>query len=345
MTEHSRSQPRRPGELPAGKKRQLKTARYQEWGTLVLRMTVVGVLYAALGWSQALHAVWLKSLWSLLPPIAFLLAVRVESWPPTRRFPYGFYRAGSIAFLTSGLALICMGSYLVVAGARSLIAHHQPSLHTIYAVGGPTHWTGWWIIAALAYSVAVPWIIGQRRQKLAIELHDKGLYADASMGRVNWLAGSAAIIGVLGIGFGIWWLDFAAALAIGLDITWHGVRHVYTAVCDLIDEIPRRIGSSELDPLGARIRDNLRARDWVRDARVRLREEGRLLTGVALICPHEDSASLKHFEAAREAIEAMDWRLLDFQLVPVCDATFERYSIDAQGDSRGRSGHAPVQPR
>lgn len=331
MTEHSRSQPRRPGQLPDEQKRQLKAARRQEWGTLMLRITVVAALYAALGSSQALHAVWLKSLWSLLPPIAFLVAVRLESWPPTRRFPYGFYRAGSIAFLTSALALTCMGGYLIFAGARSLIARHQPSLHPIDAVGGPAHWAGWWIIAALAYSVAVPWIIGRRRRQLAIDLHDKGLYADASMGRVNWLAGSTAIIGVLGIGLGVWWLDFAAALVIGLDITWHGLRHLYTSVCDLIDEIPRRIGSSELDPLGAQIRDYLRERDWIRDARVRLREEGRLLTGVALICPCDDAASLERFESAREAIEAMDWRLLDFQLVPVCDTTFERYGVDAQG--------------
>ncbi|MES1935143.1 cation transporter [Salinisphaera hydrothermalis] len=331
MTERSRSQPRRPGQLPAEKHRDLTTARRQEWGTLILRVTVVVVLYAALGASQALHAVWLKSLWSLLPPLAFLVAVRIESWPPTRRFPYGFYRAGSIAFLTSALALTCMGGYLIFAGARSLIEQHQPSLATIDAAGGPTHWAGWWIIAALAYSVAVPWIIGRRRQQLAIDLHDKGLYADASMGRVNWLAGSAAIIGVLGIGFGVWWLDFAAALAIGLDITWHGLRHLYTAVCDLIDEIPRRIGSSELDPLGADIRDFLRGQEWIRDARVRLREEGRLLTGIALICPNEDEASLALFESAREEIETMDWRLLDFQLVPVCDTTFERYCIDAHG--------------
>lgn len=330
MTEHARSQPRRPGQLPAAKKRELTTAQRQEWGTLVLRVTVVFALYAALGSSQALHAVWLKSLWALLPPMAFLAAARVESWPPTQRFPYGFYRAGSIAFLTSALALTCMGGYLIFAGARSLLAHHQPSLPTIDAVGGPAHWAGWWIIAALAYSVAVPWIIGRRRQQLAIDLHDKGLYADASMGRVNWLAGSAAIIGVLGIGCGVWWLDFAAALVIGLDITWHGVRHLYTAVCDLIDEVPRRIGSSELDPLGARIRDYLDERDWIRDVRVRLREEGRLLTGIALICPYEDDASLARFEAAREAIEAMDWRLLDFQLVPVRDTTFERYCVDTR---------------
>lgn len=328
VSEPTRSQPRRPGQLPDDKQQDLARAKRQEWGTLALRLTVVAALYAALDSSQALHAVWLKTLWSLLPPAAFLTASRIEAWPPTARFPYGFYRAGSIAFLTSALALTCMGGYLIFAGARSLIEHHHPSLQTIDAVGGPLHWAGWWIILALAYSVAVPWIIGRRREQLAIALHDKGLHADASMGRVNWLAGSAAIVGVLGIGLGVWWLDFVAALVIGVDVISHGLRHLHTAICDLIDEIPRRIGSHQLDPLGAEIRDYLDQCTWVRDVRVRLREEGRLLTGIALVCPHERIASLDDFEAAREAIEAMDWRLLDFQLVPVAHTSFERYCVE-----------------
>lgn len=322
-------QPRRPGQLPAGKQRALRIAQRQEWGTLALRATVVAALYAALGSSQALHAIWLKSLWSLLPPIAFLAAVRLESRPPTPRFPYGFYRATSIAFLASALALTCMGGYLLFSGICSLIEHRHPGLETLAAAGGAGHWAGWWMIAALAYSVAIPWIIGRRRQQLAVELHDKGLYADASMGRVNWLAGSAAIIGVVGIGFGVWWLDFVTAIVIGLEVAWHGLRHLRTSLCDLIDEVPRRIGSSEIDPLGGRIRDALCKYAWVTDARVRLREEGRLLTGIALIRPNSDQPSLADIEAASKAIAAMDWRLLDFQLVPVGGAVFARYSDDA----------------
>lgn len=325
MTARSRSQPRPSKSLPGVKQQQLSQAQRQEWATLVLRVSVVATLYVALGSSQALQAMWLKSLWSLLPPIAFLAAVRIEARPPTRRFPYGFHRACTIAFLAAALALTCMGFYLLFAGARALVEQHQPSLATIDATGGWAHWTGWWIITALAYSAAVPWIIGRRRQQLAIALHDKVLYADASMGRVNWLAGGVAIVGVLGIGFGLWWLDFVATLLIGADITWHGLRHLRTAVCDLTDEVPRQIGSTALDPLGKQIRDHLRALDWVADVRVRLREEGRMLTGTALIHLASEQDLVARFDAARLAIAELDWRLLDFQLVPVGDRILENY--------------------
>ena len=317
MTPH---QPRTPSSLPAHKHRALQRALRIEWLTLILRMSVVAALYAALGTAQALTAIWLKSLWALLPPLAFIVACRVENLRPTPRFPYGFYRAGTIAFLSGALALSAMGLYLLYVALRGLIVLKHPALGTLWSQP-LLDWPGWPVLAALAYSLLVPIIAGRSRQRLAIDLHDKGLYADATMGRASWLAGGAAIVGVLGIGLGLWWADFIATLAIGADILRHGAHHLYTAVCDLIDEVPRELGSSRVDPLGGRIRDRLTRLAWVSDARVRLREEGRRLTGIAFVCPHADTPALvAQLAEARADIEAMDWRLLDFELVPVTSA-------------------------
>lgn len=314
----SRYKPRDPNRLPPDKQSDLARAVRVEWFTLALRASVVWALYAALGSTQALTAVWLKSVWSLLPPIAFLVACRVERLPPRPRFPYGFYRASTIAFLSAALALSAMGLYLLYTGAYGLLAGSHPKLTLIWHSATPIAWAGWPMIAALAYSIFVPVLLGRRRQQLAVDLHDKGLYADAAMGRASWLAGGAAIVGILGIGVGLWWADFVATLVIGADILRHGVRHLYTAVCDLVDEVPRRLGTSTVDPLGARIRAHLEAMGWVADARVRLREEGRRLTGIAFVCPHEDTRDVVAcLAAARHEIEQFDWRLIDLELVPV----------------------------
>jgi len=317
----NRPEPRSPGRLPTGKRRTLNHARRQEWLVLALRISVIGVLYTALGSSEALAAIWLKSLWSLLPPLAFLVACRVERLDPTPRFPYGFYRAGSIAFLSAALALFSMGLYLAWAAAHALTTDKHPALELFWNSDGLAHWPGWPILVALAYSAAVPLIAGRSRQRLAVELHDKGLFADATMGQVSWRAGAAAALGIVGIGLGLWWADFIATLFIAIDILWHGGRHLRAAVCDLIDEVPRRIGSHELDPLGRQIREHLEGLDWIANVRVRLREEGRLLTGVALICPTSVDCGgddlVARIDSARADIEASDWRLLDFELVPV----------------------------
>ena len=317
MTPH---EPRTPNALPADKRKALRRALRIEWLTLVLRISVVAVLYLALGTAQALTAIWLKSLWALLPPLAFIVACRIERLRPTPRFPYGFYRAGTIAFLSGALALSAMGLYLLYVALRGLGELKHPALGALWSQP-LLQWPGWPVLAALTYSMLVPVIAGRSRQRLAIDLHDKGLYADATMGRASWLAGGAAIVGVVGIGLGLWWADFIATLLIGADILRHGGRHLYTAVCDLIDEVPRELGSSRVDPLGGRIRDRLNSLAWISDARVRLREEGRRLTGIAFVCPQADTpALLTQLAEARADIQAMDWRLLDFELVPVTGA-------------------------
>lgn len=323
-TAHVTSHPRRPGHLPASIQAALSRARRLEWITLGLRLSVLFALFLSLGQSQALHAIWLKNLWSLWPPAAFLLVCRIERRPSTPRFPYGFHRAATIAFLSSGLALTCMGGYLLYNGLQALVAARHPDLDLIWARQS-WHWEGWPIIVALAYSIVVPTVLGRLRRPLAARIHDKGLFADATMGRMDWLSGGTAIIGVLGVGLDLWWADFIATLIIGAHIAWYGGRHLHTAICDLIDEVPRQIGSHRLDPLGENIRQYLMSLPWVSEVRVRLREEGRLLTGVALIRPINDDIHITRLDAARAHIESMDWRLLDCQLVALGEQSIARY--------------------
>jgi divalent metal cation (Fe/Co/Zn/Cd) transporter len=42
-------------------------------------------------------------------------------------------------------------------------------------------------------------------------VHDNALKAEAEMNRDEWISEAAAILGILLIGFGLWWGDAAAA--------------------------------------------------------------------------------------------------------------------------------------
>ena len=77
---------------------------------------------------------------------------------------------------------------------------------------------------ALLYS-AVP-AIG--RMKLARELHDKVLFADAKINKADWLTAVAGMAGVLGIGLRLWWADAAAAAVISIDIVHDGFANLRT---------------------------------------------------------------------------------------------------------------------
>lgn len=68
------------------------------------------------------------------------------------------------------------------------------------------------MIAVMAVTSVPPVILGRLKMRLAKDLHNKVLYADADMNKADWMTGAGSIVGIAGIGIGLWWADAAAAL-------------------------------------------------------------------------------------------------------------------------------------
>src|SRR5690625_6182747 len=81
---------------------------------------------------------------------------------------------------------------------------------------------------------------------LAKELHDRVLYADADMNKADWMTAVGGIVGILGIGLGLWWADSVAALFISGSILYDGLRNMRSAVRALIDRKSTRLNSSHV---------------------------------------------------------------------------------------------------
>jgi cation diffusion facilitator family transporter len=302
-------------EMPADKEAKLQRARRLEWATIAFMISIIAVMGLTLGSSQAMKAAWIEDLLSLVPPIAFLVAVRFRSREPNERFPWGYRRAMSIAFLVASLALFAFGSYILVDSVLKLALAEHPTIGTI-EIFGRQIWAGWLMIAALAYSIVPPVVLGRMKLPLAKELHEKVLYTDAEMNKADWLTGAAAILGIVGIGYGFWWADSVAAGIISLDIVKDGAKNLKNAVLDLMDEECTTVGEEKKDPLQTRVQRELKKLEWVKDASVRLREEGDVLTGEAFVIPRDETNLLENLESADEHIRALDWRIYDVSIVP-----------------------------
>jgi cation diffusion facilitator family transporter len=259
---------------------------------------------------------WIEDLLSLIPPIAFLVAMRFNSRDPTGRFPYGFHRMVSIAHLCSALALFVMGTYLLVESVVKLITAEYPTINSV-EIFGQTIWLGWLMLPALAWSGLPAVFLGRAKIPLAEELHNKVLYADAKMNKADWLTAGAAMVGVVGIGFGLWWAAAAAAALISLDITKDGATNLRRAVVDLMDQAPTTIDKDEADPLRGELARMLRDLDWVADVHVRLREEGQVYFGEALVVPSDEVDIPEKIEDALKQAHDLDWRIQDLSLTPV----------------------------
>ncbi|HEV7368207.1 cation diffusion facilitator family transporter [Arenibaculum sp.] len=309
---------RDPVRLPEEQEKAMRHARRLQWVWMLALASIVVAIYLTLGNSQAMKTAWIEDLLSFVPPIAFLVASRVERWRPNARFPLGYIRVTSIAYLVSAVALAGVGLFLVFDAGMALIHTEHPTIGSVELFGA-TVWQGWLMIAALAYSVILPVIFGRLKMRPARQLHDKVLWADALMNKADWMTGLAAAVGIVGIGFGWWWADAVAALFIAVDVLHDGGRHTAIAVRDLMDEVPRTVDGKGFDPLPSRMKGLVEELSWVRGCEVRLREEGRFVTGTVYVeprGPHVDPVWVRDAEAR---MRGLHWRVDRISVVPVPD--------------------------
>lgn len=249
-------------------------ARRLEWWTLGWMASVVAAMFLAMGQSQAMRSALFEDVLSLVPAITFLIAARFESRDPTKKYPFGFVRVNSLAFLVAAVALTSVGGFLMYESAMTLIMAEHPTVPPVQLFGQSV-WLGWLMIAALAYSVVVPMILGRMKLPIARKLRDKVLHTDALMQKADWQTGLAGIVGILGIYFGYWWADSAAALFIAFSILRDGLSNMGTAAAELLDGAPRKLESSDISPEAERLQARLEAL-WP-EGEVRLRESGRYI--------------------------------------------------------------------
>jgi divalent metal cation (Fe/Co/Zn/Cd) transporter len=280
-------------------------------------------MYVTMGTSQAMRTNFFDDVISLVPAIAFLVAMKVAVRPPSRRFRYGFHTAVSIGYLTASLALLAMGLFLLIEAAIKLIAGERTTIGGM-TLFGQTFWAGWPMLLAVVYGSVPSFFLGRAKLRLAPQIHDKILFADAQMMKADWMAGTATAVGVLGVGLGYWWADPVAAALVSLDILHDGATNVANAVTDLMKERPKKTDGSGLEPLPEELERRLVELDWVEKAEVRLREDGHVFFGEAYIVPGGARAGADQIANAVDHAKALDWRLHDLTVMPVEQLPRER---------------------
>lgn len=306
------------GRLPAPQQETLRKAVRYEWITIGSMIIIVIMVGLVAGQSQAMKSAWSEDIISLVPPIAFLVATRIIHRVPTRNYPYGPHRAIAVAHLVAGVALFAMGFFLVYESVPTLLSGEKPPIGMM-VLFGVDFWSGWLMIVVMALSAIPPVILGHIKIKLAKELHDKVLYADADMAKADWGTALATIVGVLGIGVGLWWADSVAALMISLSILKDGVSNIRTAVLDLSDARATGYDGRHPHPLTEEVEELVRDEvEWVEVARARVRDQGHVFHTEMFVVPrtgHEPT--LEELLAVRHLIEGLDWKFQDVVVVPV----------------------------
>lgn len=312
--------PRNVYHLKERKHAEFQSACRLEWITIFFLITIGAAMYWAMGQSQAMKAAWIEDLLSLVPPIVFLASVRYMDRHPDASFPDGFRRVATLAFLVSATAVLTLGLYILIDSAIKLITRHHPSIPMMQVFGHQV-WAGWVMIPVLVYSAIPPIVLGHMKLPLAKKLHDRTLFADADMNKADWQTALAAIIGIVLVGFGFWWGDAVAAGLISLNICKDGAQTIISAFSQLLNQRPMDVEGKNPDTeVEQLIRRTLAGFDWIEDVRLRLHEDGHLISGLAFVKIAGDRAvSAEMVDAARTKLAGQSWRIYCVELVPVSD--------------------------
>ncbi|HEX2030782.1 MAG TPA: cation transporter [Actinomycetota bacterium] len=322
------------GGLPPDKRELHRRAVRLQWVTIA-HVSAAGVaLFLTAGSSQAMKAAYLDDIIGLVPPIAYLVALRYNRRAPTERFPYGYHRSLSIAFFWAAIALVGLGLFILIDSLIKLVTFEHPTIGSVELFGAQI-WLGWLMLPALAFTGIPQFLLGRAKLPLAEDLNDKVLHADAGMNRADWLAAGAAFVGVIGIAFGLWWADSVAATFIAVEVIEEGVKHLRGVSKHLLGETPTSVDYKETIEVPERVEEHVRRLGWVRDARARLREEGRVYFGEVFVEPRDGGMPPPDaLDDLTRALYDLDWRIRDVVVVPVSD-------LDADSDLRGLQGAGP----
>ena len=300
------------GDIPVQIEGDLKHGVRLEYWTLAWMTSVIVIIALVMGASQAMKTAVIEDVLSLVPAVVFLLSAKWERKKGSPRFPFGFKRLNSLAFLVAAVALFLVGGFLVFESLSALIRREHPTVAAIEIFGEPV-WLGWLMIAALIYSAFPPVILGRLKKPVAERLSDKVLHTDALMQKADWQTALAGIAGIVGIGFGLWWADALASLVISASIMKDALSALKSAVAELIDGAPRSLESSDLSCDAQTVERGLLA--VYPGSTVRMRESGRyILAEVCGIVPDHPPPSGEEILGADRG-----WRLaaVTFNLTPL----------------------------
>ncbi|QZY51818.1 cation transporter [Leucobacter tenebrionis] len=306
--------------LPREQRQALRSAVRWQVFTICYTICTITIVAFVMGDSQAMKTAWFEDMLSLLPQISFLVALPFVRRRPDREHPYGWHRAMGVGHLLAGAALLGVGLHLAIDAGSGLLSGIFSGERTEIGdveILGRTVWQGWVMVAVMVVIVIGPvWLYGPAKARLAPVLHSKLLYADADMAKADWQTNVASIVGVLGIGAGLWWLDGVAAIFIAVGIVRDGLSNCSAAVQDLMDRRARSYDGERSHPLGDVILAYLRRQNWIAESGIRLRDQGQVFHVEVFVRPVAREVSMERLAELSEGVAGLDWKVQDVVVVP-----------------------------
>ncbi len=219
---------------------------------ITVGLIVVKAIAGAMSNAAALLADALHSVVDLVALGASWFGLKLAEREPTRRFPYGFYRAESLAALLASAVILFLGVELLRQGIHRLVT---PT---------PLRFSGLAMAVALL-SAVVAFVVSAWLKRVAAQTNSQSLATTGDEARMDSGTSCLVFVGLLASHYGILRADAVIAILFSGLVLWIGARNSWTNLLSLMDaSVDRQLEQDVTDTLmeisGIRGTHKLRAR-------------------------------------------------------------------------------------
>ena len=198
--------------------------RVAAWATALTVLLVAAK--ATIGYSRGSPALTADAIHSGADGLAIFaswLGLRLAARPPSLKFPFGLYRAETLASLV-------VAGVILLTGVEMFWESGVELLH-----GGSAGTQGLDTLAVALVSAAVSFRIFRWEKRVGEKLGSQSLLANADESRVDVLTSLAVFVGTACTYFAVPYVERSVAGALSLLIVWLGLKHGRQALYALLD--------------------------------------------------------------------------------------------------------------
>ena len=180
------------------------------------------------------------------------LGLKIARKEPTKKFPYGYYKAENLAaFLIAGLILFA-GFSIIRESIGKIFTEYQLNIPLI-------------AISVAVLDAIVMFSVGTYEVKIGKKINSQSLIADGTESRMHIFSSGIVLVGLLASWFGIMYLEGIAGILISLFIFKIGITSAKDSIFALMDVSPSRETEDKIkrilkDISGLRSFENLKLR-------------------------------------------------------------------------------------
>ncbi len=228
-----------------------------------LFLTAIKLIGGILSNSAVLISDSLDSISDMISMVASWIGFKIAQRKPSKRFPYGYYKAESIASLFASL-LILYGSYeLIVMGYKRIVAP--------VSVMSPLS-----VFSALASSI-ISFGLSFYLSKVGKETNSQLLMSTSRERMSDGFKSIVVLVAIVSSGFGIQYVEGVTTIAIAIMVLFFGLSSLKDSILALMDINPDPSFEEKIESIVSSHKDVKEISD------IKLRKSGPFLFGEATI--------------------------------------------------------------